>query len=111
LSLAKVGCSDLAGRGKNGYSSVFALVCLAFTVAFDLLLIPRWGILGAAAASSAAYVLDSLLVLAALRYELKVGWAELLVPSAEDFLAYRTLWMRMRAVALERSRPLLAGGE
>ena len=110
LSLAKVGCSDLAGRGKNGYSSVFALACLVFTVAFDLLLIPRWGILGAAVASSAAYFLDSLLVLAALRHELKVAWPELLLPSADDLATYRAAWHRLRSVALERTRPLVAAG-
>ena len=97
LSLAKVGCSDLAGRGKNGYSSLFALICLVLTIAFDLFLIPRFGIEGAAAASSLAYLVDSVLVLLALRFELRVGWNDLLLPAREDFESYRAAWLRLKA--------------
>ena len=102
LSLAKVGCSDLAGRGKNGYSSIFAVVCLGLTVAFDFLLIPRWGIQGAAAASSLAYFIDSVLVLLALRFELHATWRDLLVPAAEDFDFYRAAWRRLSAARVGR---------
>lgn len=96
LSLAKVGCADLAGRGKNGYSSVFSLVCFAVTITLDWLLIPRMGILGAALASSIAYSLNAILVLCALRHELQATWRELLIPSRKELIAYRQLWPRLR---------------
>jgi len=104
LSLAKVGCSDLAGRGKNGYSSIFALVCLGLTVALDLLLIPRWGIHGAAAASSLAYFIDAAMVLMALRFELRVTWKDLLLPLASDFDSYRAVWRRVLALIISSCR-------
>lgn len=97
LSLAKVACADLAGRGKNGYSSVAAFVCFAVTAVLDWFLIPRMGILGAALASSVSYSLDALLVLWALRYELRVSWKMLLVPTKSDLHAYKLALVRLRA--------------
>ena len=97
LSLGKVACADLAGRGRIGYSSAFAFVCFVITVVLDLLLIPRMGIQGAALASSISYFADAVLALAALRYELRVSWTSLLVPTRTDFHAYRFSWLRLKS--------------
>ena len=96
LSLGRVAASDLSGRGKSGYSSVFSLAALAVTVALDLLLIPRKGIQGAALASSAAYFTNTVLILAALKYELKVTWRALLVPTFAELASYQHTWSRFR---------------
>jgi len=96
LALGKVACADLAGRGKNGYSSVFAFLCLVVTAGLDWFLIPRMGIIGASLASSVAYSLDACLVLVALRYELQVSWKVMLLPTWSDLLAYRVLWRRLK---------------
>ncbi len=109
-SVGKVGVSDLAGRGKSGYSSVFSISALVVTVALDLLLIPRLGIQGAALASSVAYLTNTILVLAALKYELKVGWRALLLPTFAEMSAYRRAWSSFRgwirpAAALPTGQP------
>ena len=106
LSLAKVACSDLAGRGKNGYSSVISLICLAITLGLDWVLIPRIGIRGAALASSVAYTIDAVLILTALRYEIRVPWKDLLIPSRQEILSYRGFWLRLKATvgSLTRKR-------
>jgi len=96
LSLGRVGVSDLAGRGKNGYSSVFSITALIVTVLLDLLLIPRMGIWGAAVASSAAYSTNALLILCALKYELKVTWSALLVPTYSELTSYGQTWSNLR---------------
>lgn len=97
LSLGKVACADLAGRGKIGYSSVFAFVCFAIAALLDWFLIPRMGIQGAAVASSLAYFANAALALAALRYELRVKWRYLLFPARGDFGAYRRSCLRFKA--------------
>jgi O-antigen/teichoic acid export membrane protein len=105
LSVAKVACSDLAGRGKNGYSSVFSMVCLVLTVALDWWLIPKKGITGAAIASSLAYFADSVLILAVLSRELSVNWRKLLIPFPPDLAYYRSAWLRGRnAISSFRKR-------
>jgi O-antigen/teichoic acid export membrane protein len=96
LSLGRVGVSDLAGRGKSGYSSVFSLSALVVTIALDLILIPRMGIQGASLASSAAYLTNTILILAALKYELKVTWRSLLVPTYAELASYQHAWSRFR---------------
>lgn len=107
LSLAKVACSDLAGRGKNGYGSASAFVCFGAIALLDWILIPRMGIVGAALASSISYTLDAVLILAALQYEARASWRMLLVPSRTDFEAYRLLWLRLRKAVrlLSSTRP------
>lgn len=59
LGYAGVLHSDLSGRGKPYYSTYGALVSLFVTVGLDLWLIPRWDIIGAALASSAAYITNA----------------------------------------------------
>ncbi len=104
LSLAKVACADLLGRSKVEYSTVIAIIALGVSVALDLVLIPRMGIQGAALTSSAAYITDAAFLLWALKYELKVSWKSLLVPSAADFVLYRQAWVNcsswLRSVSL-----------
>jgi O-antigen/teichoic acid export membrane protein len=55
LGGAKVLTNEIAGRGYPQYNSINAGIALILTVIFDLILIPRYGILGAAVASSIAY--------------------------------------------------------
>lgn len=57
LGGAKVITNDIAGRGYPHYNSINAGIGLLATVVLDLLLIPRFGILGAALGSSFAYAL------------------------------------------------------
>jgi O-antigen/teichoic acid export membrane protein len=55
LGGAKVLTNEIAGRGYPHYNSINAGLALVLTVVFDLLLIPRHGVIGAALASSIAY--------------------------------------------------------
>lgn len=96
LSVAKVICADLAGRGKPEFSSICAFVSLAVTVSLDLLLIPRMGIKGAALASSAAYAVQTMLLAVALQRQLQVPWKSFLIPSAAEFAAYQLACLRCK---------------
>lgn len=57
LGTARVLTNDIAGRGFPQYNSISSGLSLILTVIFDLLLIPKLGILGAALASSLSYLL------------------------------------------------------
>jgi len=97
LSLGKVMSVDLAARSKPELSSIFAFCALAVTLVLDVALIPRMGIQGAALASSAAYFLDTALLAIALKRELKVTWAFLLVPTRAEFASYQQAWLGCKA--------------
>jgi O-antigen/teichoic acid export membrane protein len=94
--LAKVASADFAAREKPEYNAMFSFVALAMTVVLDLSLIPRMGIEGAALASSAAYFLNSALLVNTLKRHLRVGWKSLLIPSPADFVSYRQAWNRCK---------------
>ena len=55
LGSAKVLTNEIAGRGYPHYNSINAGLALILTVVLDLILIPRYGVLGAALASSISY--------------------------------------------------------
>ncbi|HJZ63242.1 MAG TPA: polysaccharide biosynthesis C-terminal domain-containing protein [Candidatus Acidoferrum sp.] len=105
LALAKVASSDLAARHKTGYASAFGAVALVVTIALDFLLIPRMGIDGAAIASSAAYLVNTALLLCAVKRELGVRWSDLLVPRKSEFSAYRSAWVRVSS-RLSLTKPM-----
>jgi O-antigen/teichoic acid export membrane protein len=107
MSLAKVASSDLAARYKTGYSSSFGVVAFMVTVVLDFLLIPRMGIRGAALASSVAYTVNGVLLLLAIRRELKVGWSELLVPTRAELGQYKKAWLRLAVWSGLRKAPTL----
>jgi O-antigen/teichoic acid export membrane protein len=58
IGCARVIAADIVGRGYPKYSAIAAWIALGATLVLDLLLIPRWGILGAAFASSVAYTIS-----------------------------------------------------
>jgi len=59
LSYSKVIFSDLSGRGKPYYGTLASLVSVVLTLGLNPLLIPRWGIIGAAVVSSLAYAANA----------------------------------------------------
>ncbi len=88
VGIAKVLASDLNGRGKPHCGTSSAFISILFTLIFDFLLIPRFGIMGAAIASSISYV--SAFVVLVFFYYKYVGDSlkTILVPQKEDFVLY-----------------------
>jgi len=62
LTLPKVLSADFAARGKPHISMYITMVIFAVNVTLNILLIPRLGIVGAAIASSIAYILAAILM-------------------------------------------------
>lgn len=67
LSICRLIASDLKGRGRPGLASAGSGVMAATIVALDLVLIPTWGLIGAAVASVVAYALSAAALLWAYR--------------------------------------------
>ncbi len=63
LGGGKVLANEIAGRGYPHYNSISSGASLLATVILDVLLIPRFGIVGAAQASTISYSLGFLLIL------------------------------------------------
>jgi O-antigen/teichoic acid export membrane protein len=89
LSVAKVISSYLSGIGKPIYSTYVAAGTVTLTIALDLLLIPRYGISGAATASSIVYTCSAVASVWIFKFESGAGLLETLVVRPEDFVRYR----------------------
>lgn len=89
LSTGNMITGDLQGRGRPGLTSVLKGAAALLTVALDFALIPRYGIVGAASASCAAYTLFGIAALVALSRLAGLSVRELVLPTRGDLAAYR----------------------
>jgi O-antigen/teichoic acid export membrane protein len=96
LSVHKVLSSDLSGRGLPQYPSLTSTLALVVTVVADLVLIPRFGIVGAAAASTLAYITQTVVLVWLYLRLAHVGWRDLFVPRWSDANVYRHMLGRIR---------------
>jgi len=104
LSGAKVLSSYFFSQARMGVASLTALISLVFTVALDLVLIPRFGISGAAIASSIAYTVS---LAVSLYYYGRISGKDpwrCLIPRVADLELYLDLARR-----LHRARGYAAG--
>ncbi len=65
LSVSKIFTADLAGRGRPEFGTLAAFISLAINIPLNVWLIPKWGIAGAAFASTIAYSIATLIALIA----------------------------------------------
>jgi O-antigen/teichoic acid export membrane protein len=89
MSAAKVISSYLSGIGKPIYTTYIAAGAVILTIALDLLLIPPYGISGAAVASTITYTCAAVASVWIFKVESGAGWLETLVVRPDDFARYR----------------------
>jgi len=87
LGLWRVIVQGLAGAGHPEAKSVSAGVAAVLTIGLDLALTPRWGINGAAVASTIAYTAAFAIAAGYARRLLGVGPVDLVVPRVSDVVA------------------------
>lgn len=63
LGITKLICANFHGRGKPQYGTYLTIISVIFTIILDIVLIPRFGITGAAIASSIAYSVATILAI------------------------------------------------
>lgn len=103
----------ITGRGRPGTGTLILVAGLVVNIGINLLLIPVYGIVGAAAASSVSYVVTAVLTLVVFHRMSGRGWLETLVIRRSDMAALaaalRALVARLRG---QRTGPLvgLRGG-
>jgi O-antigen/teichoic acid export membrane protein len=96
LGGCKILTADLAGRGKPQFGTYAAFVSLAVNIPLNLWLIPKWGISGAAFASSVAYITATLIVIVAFVEISNTSWVTILLFNKHDFQDYKNLLAKLR---------------
>ncbi len=89
ISVAQIICTDLVGRGKPKYSLYSSVISLGVNIPLNLWLIPRWGISGAAFASTVAYIMGTLVIISIFVKISHKSWGEILIIKKIDLQNYR----------------------
>ena len=95
LSVSRVLVAAVAGGGWPWAGSVAAAVGLVLTIIFDLVLIPKWGFVGAAAASSIAYGVQCLSVIVLFRKQTGATLGDILRLERTDYTLFRDVVARV----------------
>lgn len=80
--------NDLSARGRLEIHSYISGIGLVADVVLNILLIPKFGLVGAALGSSLSYVLITLAVVIAFRIVTKVSFVKLFIPQKGDIIYY-----------------------
>ena len=85
LGLARILAGDLIGRGLYRHSMVIAISAFVINVAVNLIFIPKFGILGAAATASITHIFAGMMYIYFFMRVSGVSAGELLIMRKEDF--------------------------
>jgi Na+-driven multidrug efflux pump len=94
--------SYLAGRGHVIYNTWGTVLALVATVTLDILLIPRWGIVGAAVASLASYTVTFAVALLCFSRVSRYFVKDVFKPRRSDFAFLADLVVRFAAAGRSR---------
>ncbi len=96
LGLDKPIASYQLGRGRPQISLYVALLATPITIAAYVLLIPRYGIIGAAAGSTISYVATTAIEIVYLHRVSPLRFRSLVIPRRSDWRLYASAWQRLR---------------
>lgn len=92
FSVDRILSNDLAGRGKpelNMYVSIFTVIS---NLALNILLVPRFGLIGASFSTSSTYCLSTLIKVILFKKNTKVSYYKILILQRDDFSLYKQVW-------------------
>ena len=107
LSINKVLCYELVGRGKPLVGSLAGLVALIINIPLNIILIPTWGISGAALATTISYSVSSIIPLYAFTRISQNSLLDTLVIKRQDLLIYRELYRDVKRLFTKPQWPLM----
>jgi O-antigen/teichoic acid export membrane protein len=92
FSITNVLATYLTAAGKPGLNAVIAFISFLFTVIFDILLIPRYGMSGAAFATGISYTASSIMTVV-------VFWRVSAISAAEFVSIVKSMSMDIRSIS------------
>jgi O-antigen/teichoic acid export membrane protein len=99
MGIYKVIGRNYSSQDRQQVTILAAFLALGLNLGLNLILIPLWGVTGAALASTFGYSAAGLVMLAVFRRDTGFGWSELLLPRLSEITGHLR-WAR--AALLER---------
>jgi O-antigen/teichoic acid export membrane protein len=106
LGIALAIGSTLRGYARPGLASLLAGLSMVVTIGLDLLLIPPYGVTGAAVASAVAYALYGVSSVVALARVARLSAAALVIPTRTDIVRYPRAARRAARLGGPRDEPV-----
>ena len=103
LSVARILANDIAGRGRPMLNTYVEGISLTINVLLNVLWIPKYGVVGAALASTVSYsasLIGQLILYCRLSGN---SWAQVLVPKRTDWALYRSTGLTLVKRLKERA--------
>jgi O-antigen/teichoic acid export membrane protein len=88
MGLYKVLTRNFTSRNQQQVSILASSVALALNFGLDWLLIPRWSVVGAAVASTAAYTAAGVALVVFFLHDSQLSWQEVLLPTWDELLGH-----------------------
>jgi len=88
MSLYKVLSRNFTSRNQQQVSILALSVALTLNAMLDLLLIPQWGVVGAAIASTVGYTAAGVVLLTFFLHDSRLPWQEILLPSWSELIRH-----------------------
>jgi O-antigen/teichoic acid export membrane protein len=88
--------ADLSGRGRPEFAFYSSFACLIVNIILNIIFIPKWGIEGAALASSISYWIDTLIIILVFLKISQKPLSEILIIKKEDFRDYLQLLSNLK---------------
>lgn len=95
IAIWKILGTFFISTNRPKFNAVIAVISMPINLCLNLILIPRLGIIGAAASSSFSYCITGLLVIYLFRRTTGLGLKEILVPGSSEFQDYRRMAVRL----------------
>ena len=102
LSINKVLCNELIGRGKPIIGTIAAVVSLVINIPLNLLLIPMWGISGAAFASTVSYSVCTVVPLIAFMRISQNSLFDTIIIKPQDLKIYTSMFTNGRSFFISK---------
>ena len=102
FSINKVLCNELIGRGKPLIGAIAATVSLVINIPLNILLIPMWGIFGAAFASTVSYSVCSIVPLITFMRISKNSLFDMLIIKPQDLKIYTSMLTNGRSFFISK---------
>lgn len=108
ISMSRVLAYDIAGRGRPILNTYVSAGTIVINIVLNLIWIPRYGIVGAASASSVSYGISLFAQLFVYCRVCGNSWANVLLPQRSDWLSYRLIGVNAAQWAKNKVREFLS---
>ena len=108
IALTKIISANLSGLGKPQYTTYTSIITVVVTIVLDVALIPGYGIVGAAVASSIAYIASSILSVMWFSRETNIPWDEVVFVRRNDVISLVNRIMSLLNEWMQLARSLVS---